>query len=301
MPNWDCVLRLGHDLSITAGSQAALRDAIRRGADLRIFTSFLHNEHIDGSSDNPELVEEVSAFPCTYLVDDRWVAGIMTWRQPVHPSYADTRFNGPSSMSFFMYNQDGRQAIARPYLDGREAAGQIGPAQTSEGIGPKHLPQETWDTGTNAPSENFIWYFEEFRYMVRDDWREVFSNKADGTVVSGSIEELAAAFAEGREIKVAVGGLNDELADAGGGALAHEVFVNVGAGYYYTEQKVFVVATHNLVRVAPAIPMRYASRNWDFGWVILRTDGLTALRICDPYTLKFTDSEKQCAARWFVR
>lgn len=115
MSNWECILRLSKDLSITEGSQTALCDAIRQGADLNIFTSFRHNVHIDPKSYNPELIEEVSQFPCTYLVDNIWSAGIMTWRQPVNPSNVSTEFGVPS-MSFFLYNQDGKQAIARPTL-----------------------------------------------------------------------------------------------------------------------------------------------------------------------------------------
>ena len=300
MANWNCVLALSNDLSITKGSQTALCDAIRRGADLRIYTTFKHNEHIDRNSDNPELIEEVSSFPCTYLIDNRWSAGIMTWRQPVGPSNVATTFGSPS-MSFFLYNQDGQQAIARPILDGRNATGAIGPSQSSDSHTPKYRPLSNWDTGTNAPSENFIWYFEEFRYFVRDDWQEVLSATADGTVVSGSVDKLTKAFSSGKEVKVAISNLSDDLAKDPDNILDQEVFIQVGAGYYYTEEKLFISATHHLVRVAPAVPLSYSSKNWDFGWVLVRTDGLTVLRICDPYTLKFSDSERHCAIRWFVR
>lgn len=44
---WTCVLTLDATRSVVAGSGQALVDAIRRGADLRIGTEFLHNEHID--------------------------------------------------------------------------------------------------------------------------------------------------------------------------------------------------------------------------------------------------------------
>ena len=32
-------------------------------------------------------------------------------------------------------------------------------------------------------------------------------------------------------------------------------------------------ASHLVVRVKPAVPMRYESHGWDFGWLYLRTDG----------------------------
>ena len=89
------------------GSAKALAAAIRRGADLHIGTEFRHNEHVDTSSDNPETVRELAEFRTTYLVEDRWTAGIMTLRQPV--SLPDA-FGPRPSMSFFLYNQDGTQA-----------------------------------------------------------------------------------------------------------------------------------------------------------------------------------------------
>ncbi len=46
MPKWACVLEQDSQRQRVAGSEAALRDAIRAGADLRVGTGFLHNEHI---------------------------------------------------------------------------------------------------------------------------------------------------------------------------------------------------------------------------------------------------------------
>ena len=83
MPRWVPALELDDQRRIAAGSREALRDAIRRGADLRIGTAFRHNEHIDTASPNPELVQEVPEFRETWLVEDRWVAGVMTLRQPI--------------------------------------------------------------------------------------------------------------------------------------------------------------------------------------------------------------------------
>ena len=50
-----CVLEYDSDKNITSGSQQALSDATRRGADLSIYTEFRHNEHTDPVSDNSEL------------------------------------------------------------------------------------------------------------------------------------------------------------------------------------------------------------------------------------------------------
>ena len=89
--------------------------------------------------------------------------------------------------------------------------------------------------------------------------------------------------------------------DAGTAPLSHEVFVQAGWAYYYTEQKLFMVGLHPVARVRPAVPLRYASGNWDFGWLFARTDGHVVYRRCDPYSLKFDDRLMSLTVRWFVR
>ena len=299
MSEWNCILQLNSDRSVAAGSHAALCDAIRRGADLCIYTEFRHNEHIDVSSHNPELIREMAEFRVTYLLEGRWTAGIMSLRQPV--SLPDC-FGARPSMSFFLYNQDGRQAIARPYLDGPAVDGSPGPSQIDSHDGmPKYHELGNWDADTSAPSSSFVYDFEVFRYLVRDDWREVLSHEADGTVISGSVESLAEALSSGCEVKVGIRALCDDLAESPAEAPEHEVYVQIGSCYYYTEERLFIAGTHPLVRVRPAIPLSYVSGGWDFGWLIVRTDGLVARRICDPYTLRFCDTDCRCAIRWFVR
>ncbi|MCK5845051.1 MAG: hypothetical protein KAG97_10105 [Victivallales bacterium] len=47
--------------------------------------------------------------------------------------------------------------------------------------------------------------------------------------------------------------------------------------------------------------MSYKSKNWNFGWLMVRTDGFIAKWICDPYSMKFQKNEANHAMRWFVR
>ena len=298
MTGWTCAMALDRDRSLRDGSRAALRDAIRRGADLRIATAFRHNEHVDVSSDNPEVVQEQAEFRVTYLVDDRWAAGIMTLRQPV--DLLDD-FGPRPSTSFFLYNEDGQQAIARPYLDGPPVSGTPGTSPLDDQASmPKYHQLDSWDGSTNAPSSNFVYDFETFRFFVRDEWREVVSHSADGVVKSGSIDALAEAAGNGAEVKVGIRGLCADLAEEGS-SRDHEVFVQVHSNYYYTERRLFIGATQPLVRVRPGVPLRYVSRGWDFGWVMARTDGYTARLLVDPYTLRFNRSTSAHSVRWFVR
>ena len=299
MTTWRSALELDSKRNVISGSTTDLADAIGRAADLRVYTEFLHNEHIDVGSSNSERIREVAEFGVTYRIDSKWTAGIMSLRQPIE---LPVGFGSRSSMSFFLYNQDGTQAIARPYLDG-------GPAQTSFGLSPARPPEnmpkyhafDSWDEGTNAPSHNFIYDFDVFRFCVNDSWREVLRHSATGEVLSGSLSELVEAFSSGCSIKLGIDNLCADLAPESQPAVNHEVFVQGGSAYYYTEQKLFMIGSHPLVRVSPRAPMRYASRNWDFGWLMVRSDGHVVYRRCDPNSLKFLDHVTRNAVRWFVR
>ncbi|MBX3012799.1 MAG: hypothetical protein KF832_14885 [Caldilineaceae bacterium] len=291
-------LTLNGDRSIRDGSVAALNAALQRGADLRIATAFRHNEHIDTTSSSTELVEEVAEFRETYLLADQWSAAFMTLRLPVE---IPVGFGPRPSMSFFLYNQDGQQAIARPYLDGLPKTGEMGPAPLDDHSAmPRYHQLDNWDAGTNAPSSNFIYAFDSYRFLVNDRWQEVLSHAADGTVLAGSVTDLADAFLAGLPVKVGIRNLCADLVPAGEPALEHEVLIHAGSCYYYTEQKLFMTGTHPLVRVRPAIPLRYGSRGWDFGWLMVRSDGHVARWLCDPYTLTFQRSAARYALRWFV-
>lgn len=298
MSAWKPVLTLNEDRTRRDGDEKALADAIRRGADLRVYTEFRHHEHIDTSSTNTELVGETSDFRVTYLVEDRWVAGIMTLRQPVT---GPDGFGPRPSMSFFLYNQNGHQAVARPHLDGPPATGPRGPSRTDvhENM-PKYHAGDAFDGETNAPSANFIYDFGVYRFFVKEDWREVLAHDEAGKVTRGSYEALHEAFMGCCEFKVGIRGL---CADLGGGAKApdHEVFVQCGSAYDYTGSRLFFAGTHPLVRVKPAIPMRYESGGWDFGWLIPRSDGLVRMLMYDPYTLRTRREERRLAMRWFAR
>jgi hypothetical protein len=295
---WNSVLELDSQRNIVSGSEAGLADAIRNAADLRIYTEFLYNEHIDPLSDCTELIQEVSEFAVTYLVKDSWSAGLMSLRQPMNLAAG---FGPRASMSFFLYNQNGQQAIGRPYLDNADENLQETTRKFySHPEMPKMHIQSQFDQDTNAPAQNFIYDFESYRYCVRDDWKEVLSHDAEGNVVSGDIDALIDTFVRGGELKAAVRSLCDSLS-GDGDRLDHELFTRAGPGYYFTERNLFVAGSHPIIRVKPGVPMLYESGGWDFGWLSLRTNGRVIYRRCDPYTLKFEDLDLKFPIRWFVR
>lgn len=293
---WTNTLELNNEGKVISGSNEALRQSIDSGADLRISTAFRNSEHLDTTSDNSELVDEVSEFRTTYLIDDRWAAGIMTNRMPVA---GPSGFGPRPSMSYFLYNEDGGQSVARLYLDGNSESEEPGehPAKMYPEM-PKYSEKNRWDDHTNAPSSNFFYAFEKFRFFTDSSWKEVYIHESDGRPRRGSLKKLVEAFNRGCEIKVGIEGLCNDFKN---GAIPHVAFIPCGPGYYHTESKVFYAGTHPTVRVAPSIPMVYKSQNWDCGSIFVRTDGFVEYWRRNPYTLKYSKQNMQRALRWFIR
>ena len=295
---WRPVLALNDLMQPVGGSALDLRRAIARGADLRIYSEFRHNEHIDTDSSDDDLVQETMDMRATYLVDERWAAGIITLRHPV--SLPDS-FGPRPSLSLFLYNQDGSQAIARPHLDGPPAEAPHGPSSPGDHSHmPRYVEHDHWDDGTNAPSSNFTYAFDTLRYFVREDWRLVLHHAADGEVIAGSYAELADEFGRGVEWKVGISGLCDDLA-GDVSPLPHQVFIQCGSCYLYTRGRRLVAASHPVARVRPAVPLRYRTENWDYAWLIARTDGHVARLSYNPYTLNTSRASGRHEIRWFCR
>jgi hypothetical protein len=297
---WAAALTLASDRSVADGSVEALAAAIGRGADLRVYTEFLFEEHIapggDGDPDHNGVIREVIDFRETILLEGRHVAGITTLRQALHPPFG---FNGEPRMSFFLYQGDGRQACANVLFG--DAPSDVRPGLRADlptpADMPKMSPEVVYDIGTTGPSRNFVYDMEVYRYFVRDDWEELLAHDASGRVARGSIDAVEAAQIAGREIKVGIRGLGASLGDGP----EHEVFSLVGSGFFHTRSRLYDALTHPLVRVAPAIPLEYRSFGWDVAWVHLRTDGEAVVRRLDPYTREFSDHPARFACRWFAR
>jgi len=301
---WRCALELKPDRSVSAGSPADLCAAIGRGADLRVYTEWLYEEHITPDLPPPAipanngLVQEIIDMRETMLIADRYAAGITTLRQPIQPCEG---FNPAMAKrtSFFMYGMDGVQSSANLILDDTPATAAPGKRQSvpRRDDMPKMSPEEVFDQGTHGPSRNFVYDFEVFRYFVRDDWSPILSHDEQGRVTDGSWDSFTAAHRAGREFKAGISGLCADL----GGEPSHEVFTFLGSGWVHTGRKYYEVLTHPLVRVSPTIPAGYRSGGWDVAWVFLRTDGYACLRVLNPYTRRFTDRATRLAVRWFVR
>lgn len=296
---WRDTITLDKSRSVVTGDVQDLRQAIARGADLRIYSEFRHNEHIDTTSSNDDLIQETMDMRATYLIDDRWCAGIISLRQPVA---LPDGFGPRPSLSLFLYNEDGSQAIARPMLDGVPDVGCPGPSPLGDHSAmPKYHEQDRWDDQTNAPSSNFVYAFDTLRYFVRDDWQLALHHSCEGKVLAGSHDQLAQAFSQGVEWKIAIKGLCADLVESEEAVLPHEVCIQAGSCYLYTGERLMIAASHPLPRVRPAVPLRYETGNWDYAWLVARSDGRVSRLVYDPYTLKPTESVGRYELKWFYR
>lgn len=307
---WKMALELSPKREVTGGSYAQLSRAIGRGADLRIYTEFTHEEHIapftTTAANDPRhagLYREVIDFRQTFLVDRTHVAGVTLYRQPLEPTQG---FNGADPrMSYFLYNMTGHQSCANLMLDAVNRAAAPGKCEVEQPPAnvPKMSAMDVFDVGTSGPSRNFIYDMEVYRYFVHDSWDQVLAHTADGKVTDGSFDAIEKAQIEGREMKVAIQGLCHDLAGAGteSASLPHETFSALGSSFVHTKHRYYEVLTHPIVRVAPNVPMKYASQNWDVSWVFLRTDGYAMVRTLNPFTRRFSDRKARFACRWFVR
>ncbi len=293
MKEWVRKLEMNESREVTNGSFEVLAASVSHGADVRCYTTFDYSEHMGSPDSNVGLVEEMMNFGVMYLLQGNRIAGIETTRYPADCSLG---FQPQPSLSFFLYNDNGQFGIARPYLDGRRSK-----AELAEQPVPKYSSLGTFDDGTSCPSENATYEFGEYKWWAKDDWQEVLSVDPKGSVLNGSLEELWKAFRSGKEIKVGVKQLCDFLVPQGEQTIEHEVFVCLGPIYAHRDQGFLGGESQPLVRVSPNIPLEYRSGNWNYGWILPRTDGVVHQLVIDPYTNKFSRIESRCSTRWFIR
>jgi hypothetical protein len=280
--------------NVVGGSREELARAIRSGADARYYTTFDYAEHMLVPGSEVGRVQGTLNLPITYWLAGGRVAGIHTVRYPSDCSLGFQPFR--PSLSLVLCNDNGQFGVARPYLDGG-----AGRAVVEDRAGSKYEILDRSDEETPAPSENALYPYGQYRWWVRDDWQEVLSHGADGEVVSGSLEALQDSFRSGAEIKVGVKGLCNMFAAPGEDAPDHEVFVGMGPIYNHQDQGFLGGESQPLVRVAPSVPMGYCSGNWNFGWILPRTDGVVYHLVVNPYTYEFARTETRSPLRWFVR
>jgi len=290
-----CALEMDINRNILSGSTETLNERIAGGADLRISTGFLHNEHIDPSSEDNQLIVEVSTFAETVLIDGKWSAYFMTLRQPVG---LRDGFGPSKALSLFLYNQDGRQAVARLILDPTESIDASADVEDVDKILKKMHTFSINDSGTTGLSKNFIYDFESFRYLTNECYEEVYANDKDGACVGGSEPALAQAYADGRGIKIAVSGISEVL----WGDTGHrdEIFIHCSSSYYYTKDKLMITNSQPFISVPADIPLSYKPQSYRYCWMVVRNDGRVEIRSYSPFTGEWKTQATKLPIRWFA-
>ncbi len=293
MAGWHCVLELDERRQVVGGDVEALADAVKRGADIRSYTTFDYAEHMGVPESREGLVQEMMSFSTVYWLEGGHVAGIQTTRYPANASLG---FGNMPSLSFFLYNSSGQSAIARLFVDGSK--GQTKQPGDHKG---KYRVIDAWDELSPCPSENFIYDFGEYEWWVNDSWEELLAHDENGAVLHGSLEDLQEAFRSGLSLKVGVKNLCADLSSERESSISHDVFVELHSVYSHRDSGFLGGESQPVVRVAPHVPLRYASGNWNCGWILPRTDGIVHHLIVNPHTHEFLHKESRCAMRWFAR
>lgn len=290
----EIVLSLDRERKAVKGSVELLNGKIRNGADLRICTGFLHNEHIDVGSEDDQMVNEASAFPETVLVDGKWSACFMTVRQPV--ALRDG-FGYPNSLSLFLYNQDGRQALARWVMDGTTAKSI---RKDTERFGMRKMhTMDIFDSDTPGVSKNFIYDFEYYDFIVNDCYEEIYANTGEDVCIKGNIGDLEDAYRCGRGIKLAVKGISGVL--WGDRGHEDEIYIHCGSSFYYTKDRLMITNTLPLVSVPADIPLSYKPRSYRYCWIVARTDGRVEIRSYNPFDNLWETRAAFLPLRWFAQ
>lgn len=291
--SWRQVLALNEKREVTAGSIAELAMAAKNGAQVKSYTTFDYAEHMAAPDVKEGLVQEMMSYGVTYWLEGGHVAVIQNTRYPANASLG---FGSVPSLSFFLNNENGYNGIARPFLDGRK-----GQPRNTPDLAGKYRTIDEHDFDTSSPSENFTYDFGEYRWWVDESWQEVLSVDENGRAISGSLECLQEEFRAGKNLKVGIKNLCSELLADGADAVEHEVFVELHSVYNHHDSGFLGGESQPVVRVAPNVPMRYEHGNWNFGWVLPRTDGVVHQLIIDPLDRSFNQSEGRFGMRWFVR
>jgi len=293
MPDPVIAMTLNPKLEIIQGSVVNLNSLLAAGADLKVSTGFTFNEHIDINSKDDQTVAETSTFAQTVIIDDHWSAGFMTLRQPVE---LPNGFGTANSLSLFLYNQNGLQAMAKLVLDG-----QVEKALNNDtddfGYVKNHLISMN-DQGTCGVSRNFIYDFDFMAFSLNDIYEELFANSKEGICVGGSIDGMAEAYAKGRGIKLAVKDISEAL--WGKSTHSDEHFLHCASSYYLTKEKVMIASSLPFISVPADIPLTYKARSYKYCWLVARSDGRVEIRSYSPFENKWLTQTMRTKLRWFA-
>ena len=277
MANWVRVCTVGGDFRPAAGRVAAVAEAVRRGADLRRFSTY--------DPESTGLVEETMSLQTSWVFDDGHVGGLSTLRHPVD---CGIDFWARPTMAYWIFNVAAPSSSAMVPLDGQ-------PADDATG---------DWARVDNTPFQrerDREWLSRQYHWWVRDDWDEVCAHDGDGMPSVGSWQEVRRAANEGCELKVGIRNLWSHLGHTGEDPVEHEVFVACGTQFAHVDGEFYAALTIPTFLVAPATPLQFRDDTLEPGWLLVRTDGRACRQTLNVSTLTWERTWSRYSMRWFAR
>lgn len=274
---WTQACRIGGDFQALEGSVAEVAAAVRRGADLRRFSTY----------DPPQtgLVEETMALQTTWVFDAEHVGGLSTLR---HPADCGLGFFKQASLAYWVFGVTAPQTAAFVPLDGAPADGATG----------------RWIRVDEHPfvgERNSPWLSKYYQWWIRDDWEEVHSHDENGTALLGHWEDVRQAAAVGRAIKVGIRNPWSHLADGTGVGPEHDVFIECGTQFAHVDGGFFAAMTIPTCLLRPTKPLRFVGEAFEPGWLLVRTDGRVQRQVLRPSTMEWNTTWTRHSLRWFAR
>ena len=274
---WVEVCRVGRDFRPTHGTVAAVAEAVRRGADLRRFSTY--------SPQTTGLVEETMTLQTTWVFDDEHVGGLATLRQPVHCALD---FNFGSCMAYWIFNVAAPSAVTFIPLDGKAVDQATG----------------NWIRVENHPftkGSDVEWFSPEYRWWANNDWEEIYAHDEQGHAVHGSWQDIQHAANNGCVLKVGIRNLWEYLTPSGQVSPEHEVFIECGVQFVHIDSQFSGVLTIPTLMLGPCKPLKFVGETFAPGWLLVRTDGRLCRQTLEPSTMQWQRTWARHAIRWFAR
>ena len=275
--HWTKICSVAGDFQPAAGSVAAVAEAVRRGADLRRFSTY--------DPESTGLVEETMSLQTTWVFDDEHVGGLSTLRHPVD---AGLDFWSRPTMAYWIFNVTAPSASAMVPMDGQAA----------------DRAEDGWVYVDNTPFDRALdkqWLSKQYHWWVRDDWEEVCTHDEDGNPSRGSWEDVRSAANDGCELKVGIRDLWSHLASPGVEPPEHEVFTTCGTQFAHVDGAFFGALTTPTFLVRPVAPLKFRDDVVEPGWLLVRSDGRVKRQTLNVSTFKWEQTWGRYAVRWFAR
>ncbi len=259
-----------------AGSVADVAAAVRRGADLRRFSTY----NLKGTG----MVEETMTLQTTWVFDEGHVGGLQTLRHPVNAGLGISML---PSMSLWIFGVEAPQRSTFVPLNGKPVANATG----------------KWVRVDNEPFGRETDEFVPRRYLwwARSDWKLIYAHDKNGYSSQGSWEDIRKAVKEGRILKVGIKNLWSYLTPAGDETLEHEVFIECTTDFSHLDESFVGALTQPTFLLQPSVPLKFTGENFALGWLVVRSDGKVQRVTLNPTNMQWERTWDRYAVRWFAR